>query len=155
MTASSSDDASSASTTKGAHPIHPWQYDEIDSLNNPVGVVGTLLSAFVFACLFMYTLAHYQSWHAMAAFMVAVLLALLGTLAVVPYSLTKSAKRAGAGQRIFMWGGGVVLAALQLSAALLGDATFSMAALIGMVAALVIPSFGEILAIGAAAEEPY
>ncbi|MFD4243608.1 hypothetical protein ACFWP3_18725 [Streptomyces sp. NPDC058525] len=155
MTVSSSDDASSSSPAKGAHPIHSWQSDEIDSLNSPVGVVGTLLSAFVFACLFTYTLAHYRSWEGMAAFMLSVLLALLGALAVVPYSLTNSAGRAGLGQRIFMWGAGAVLAGLQLSAAVLDDATFSMSALIGVVAALTIPSFGEILAIGAAAEEAY
>lgn len=155
VTVSSSDDVSSSSPAKGAHPIHSWQSDEIDSLNSPVGVVGTLLSAFVFACVFTYTLAHYRSWDGMAAFMLSVLLALLGALAAVPYSLTNSAGRAGLGQHVFMWVASAVLAGLQLSAALLGDATFSMSALIGTVAALAIPSFGEILAIGAAAEASY
>ncbi|MER6391646.1 hypothetical protein ABT236_24680 [Streptomyces sp. NPDC001523] len=155
MTESSSDTATGSSLTKSVPANSSWRSNEIDSVNSPVGIVGTLLSAFVFACLFTYALEHYRSWHGFAAFVLCVLLAILGALATVPYALTNNGGRTGRWQRIFMWGAGAVLAGLLLSAAVLGDATFSMSALIGMVAALAIPSFGEVLAVGAAAESAY
>ncbi|MFF3735521.1 hypothetical protein ACFYXM_35995 [Streptomyces sp. NPDC002476] len=148
MNASSSDDGPSPAS----RAIAAWEAKETATINSPVGIIGTLLSGFTFACLFTYVLVHYRSWHDFAAFVVAVLLAVLGVLAVVPHAATVVGGRTGGWQRAFMWGAGAVLAGLVLSAALLGNASFSMSALIGMVAALAIPCFGEVLAVGTAAE---
>ncbi|MGW2108018.1 hypothetical protein [Streptomyces sp. NPDC001948] len=148
MTEFSSDSGTPASR------VAPWESAEEITLNNPVGIIGTLLSAFAFACLFTYVLAHYRSWDGIVAFALAVLLAVLGALAVVPHAAASAAagRRAGGWPQTFMWGAGTVLAGLVLSAALLGNASFSMSALIGTVTALAIPCFGEVLAAGAAAD---
>ncbi|MCX4554338.1 MULTISPECIES: hypothetical protein [unclassified Streptomyces] len=152
MTVTTPDDGSPS------RALTTWDAQETATLNNPVGVIGTLLSALLFACLFAYVLTHYRSWHGLAAFALAVLLAVLGSLAVVPHALASAssaspvARQKGGWQRAFMWGGGAVLAGLALSAALLGNASFSMSALIAIVMALAIPCFGEVLAVGAAAD---
>ncbi|MFJ4152997.1 hypothetical protein ACIP10_36250 [Streptomyces galbus] len=151
MTASSSDDGSSSAS----RAIAAWEAKETATINSPVGIIGTLLSAFTFACSFTYVLAHYRSWHGFAAFVVGVLLAVLGALAVVPHALTVAGGHTGGWQRAFMWGTGLVLAGLVISAVLLWNASFSMFALIGIVTALAIPCFGEFLAVGAAAEGDY
>lgn len=148
MTASSSDEGPSLVSCA----IAAWEAKETATINSPVGIIGALLSAFTFACLFTYVLAHYRSWDHFAAFNMAVLLAVLGTLAVAPHAVNTANGRTGGWQRAFMWGAGAVLAGLALSAALLGNASFSMSALIGIVTALAIPCFGEVLAVGTAAE---
>ncbi|WP_236241979.1 hypothetical protein [Streptomyces sp. CC228A] len=107
-----------------------------------------VLSAVVYLGAMTYTLAHYRDWEGPAAFFVSVAFALIALLAVVPHLVGEAtASSARFFPRAMMWGTCLVLAALQVTAAVFGDgARFSLSALIGTLTVLAVGCFGEMAA---------
>ncbi|UKY47826.1 hypothetical protein [Streptomyces inhibens] len=114
-----------------------------------IGAAAALLCAFVYMGSMTYTFAHYRSWADPVAFVVSVVFALVALLSAVPLVMARGLGRSPVLPRAVMWGTGLVLAGLQLTAAVLGNATFSMSAVIGITTALAVPCFGEIAGRGA------
>lgn len=109
-----------------------------------VGAACAGLCALLFLGCMTYTLAHHRDWAGPAAFVVALVFAALALLTAAPYVIRRDQPAAGLLPRLTMWGTGIVLAGLQLTAGVLGDAEFSMVAVIGIVAVLAVPCFGEL-----------
>lgn len=114
-----------------------------------IGAAAALLCAFVYMGSMTYTFAHYRSWADPVAFFVSVIFALVALLSAVPLVMARGLGRSPVLPRAVMWGTGLVLAGLQLTAAVLGNASFSMSAIIGITTALAVPCFGEIAGRGA------
>ncbi|WP_175411271.1 hypothetical protein [Streptomyces sp. TRM64462] len=107
-----------------------------------------VLSAVVYLGAMTYTLAHYRHWEGLAALFVSIAFALIALLATVPHLVSEATvSSASPFPRAMMWGTSLVLAALQITAAVLGDdAHFSMSALIGTLTVLAVACFGEMAA---------
>ncbi|MFE4055985.1 hypothetical protein ACFXP3_06705 [Streptomyces sp. NPDC059096] len=114
-----------------------------------VGAAAILLCAFVYMGSMTYTFVHYRSWYEIAAFFVSVVLALVAVLSVAPLVISQGTAGSPVLPRLIMWGTCLVLAALHLTASLLGAATFSMSAVIGITMVLAVPCFGEVAGRGA------
>lgn len=107
-----------------------------------------VLSAVVYLGAMTYTLAHYRHWEGLAALFVSIAFALIALLATVPHLVSEATvSSASAFPRATMWGTSLVLAALQIIAAVMGDdAHFSLSALIGTLTVLAVACFGEMAA---------
>ncbi|MCH0538855.1 hypothetical protein I3F58_04640 [Streptomyces sp. MUM 203J] len=107
-----------------------------------------VLAAVVYLGAMTYTLAHYRHWEGPAALFVSVAFALIALLAGVPHLVSEAAgSSARHFPRAMMWGTCLVLALLQITAAVLGaDAQFSLSALIGTLTVLAVACFGEMAA---------
>ncbi|PNE37303.1 MULTISPECIES: hypothetical protein [Streptomyces] len=114
-----------------------------------VGGVAAVLCAFIYMGSMTYTFAHQRSWDGMVALVVSVIFALVALLSAVPLVMARGTGRSPVMPRALMWGTGLVLAVLQLTAAVLGDARFSMSTVIGITTALAVPCFGELAGRGA------
>ncbi|MCM2579284.1 hypothetical protein [Streptomyces meridianus] len=110
-----------------------------------VGAACAALCAVLYLGCMTHTLADHRDWVGVAAFVVALVFAALALLTAAPYVI-RGDRPAVLLPRATMWGTGIVLATLQLIAAVLGDAEFSMVAVIGITAALAVPCFGELAA---------
>ncbi|MFJ3161640.1 hypothetical protein [Streptomyces kanasensis] len=105
------------------------------------------LSALVYAGAMTYTLAHHRHWDVPAALFVSVSFALIALLSSVPHLVAEATVNTGSAfPRALMWGTGLTLAVLQVVAAVMGDARFSMCALIGAVTVPAVACFGEMAA---------
>lgn len=111
-----------------------------------VGAVCAVLCALLHLGCMTYTLANHRNWVGIAAFVVSLVFAALALLTVAPHVIRKGRPADGLLPRVTMWGTGIVLAGLQLTAAVLGEAEFSMAAVIGITSVLAVPCFGELAA---------
>ncbi|MFB9390190.1 hypothetical protein ACFPM3_11240 [Streptomyces coeruleoprunus] len=102
-----------------------------------------VLSAVVYLGSMTYTLAHHRHWAGAAAFLVSAAFALVALLSTVPHLANEAAVTASVFPRAMMWGTSGILAALQIIAAVLGEARFSLSSLIGTVTVLAVACFGE------------
>ena len=109
-----------------------------------VGAACAVLCALLFLGCMTYTLAGHRHWAGLAAFVVSLVFAALALLTAAPYVIRRDQPAAGLLPRVTMWGTGIVLAVLQLTAGVLGDAEFSMVTVIGITAVLAVPCFGEL-----------
>lgn len=125
--------------------------DGLEEFLVTVGAAAVLLCAFVYMGSMTYTFVHYRSWDEITAFFVSVVFALVALLSVVPLVISQGTAGSPVLPRLIMWGTCLVLAALQLTASVLGDAAFSMSAVIGIATVLAVPSFGEVAGRGARA----
>ncbi|WP_032769864.1 hypothetical protein [Streptomyces sp. CNS654] len=118
-----------------------------------VGGLAALLCAVVYLCCMTYTLVHYRSWDdlsAWPAFFVSLIFAVLALLSSIPLLISQNEGRSSAVGRCTLWGTCLVLAGLQLIAAVLGDASFSLSALVGMTAVIGVAGFAELSGYGIA-----
>ncbi|MFG3495953.1 hypothetical protein [Streptomyces sp. NPDC047928] len=102
-----------------------------------------VLSAVVHLGALTYTLAHYRHWDPVAAFFVSAVFAAVALLSTVPHLVAEAVVTTSALPRVMMWGTSLTLAALQITAAVLGDAHFTLSALIGTITILAVACFGE------------
>lgn len=109
-----------------------------------VAMLAAVMCAVVYLGSMTYTLVHYRSWYPPAAFFVSVVFAVVALLSGIPMLIAQNEIRAPAVGRLLLWATCLVLAGLQLSASVLGDATFSMASLIGITTILAVGAFEEL-----------
>ncbi|MEE1931471.1 hypothetical protein V1J52_25465 [Streptomyces sp. TRM 70351] len=114
-----------------------------------IGAGAALLCAFVFLGSMTYTLVHYRSWYELAAFLVSLIFAIISLLSVVPLLMARHGLCHVLVGRLSVWGTCLALASLQLTASVLGDATFSMSAIIGITTVIAVAAFGELAGHGA------
>ncbi|MCX5166363.1 hypothetical protein OOK39_45950 [Streptomyces sp. NBC_00264] len=117
------------------------------------GGLAALFSAIVYLCCMTYTLVHYRSWDGVAAwpaFFVSVILAVIALLSSVPLLIAQNECRSTVVGRCALWGTCLTLTGLQFAAAVLGDASLSLSAIVGMTAVIGIAGFAELAGYGAA-----
>ncbi|MEU2591636.1 hypothetical protein ABZ649_20050 [Streptomyces albidoflavus] len=118
-----------------------------------VGGFAALLCAVVYLFCMTYTLVHYRSWDDLAtwpAFFVSLIFAVLALLSSIPLLIAQNEARSTIVGRCTLWGTCLALAGLQLAAAVLGDASFSLSALVGMTAVIGVACFAELAGHGVA-----
>ncbi|MFB8000385.1 hypothetical protein ACFC4G_47515 [Streptomyces sp. NPDC056002] len=118
-----------------------------------VGGFAALLCAVVYLGSMTYTLVHYRSWDggsAWAAFFVSLIFAVLALLSSIPLLIAQNEARSTVVGRCVLWGTCLVLAGLQFTASVMGDASFAMSAVIGIATVVGVACFAELAGHGVA-----
>lgn len=150
---------SSETESTGSGDAHNAKRSIQDLATGDLNVVGLialagLFAAFLCAVVFLgsmaYTLAHYRSWDWLVSIVVALIFAALALLSCVPLLIAQNEALSTVVGRVVVWGTCLSLAGLQVTAAVLGDASFAMSGVIGVTTVIGVACFGELAGYGIA-----